>query len=117
MQKNKANIIFFNIIIITIFLLNSCASIFNKKTQYIVVKTEIPNAKAEVKDSVYTLPAVVEIERSKENLPIKLITDTSNIDFLVKSSLSDQYKFLNGYFIYGYLIDLANQKRFLMVGL
>ncbi len=112
MQKQKVNIIFFSFIIITIFLLNSCASILNKKTQYIVVETEIPSAKAEFKDSIYTLPALIKVERSKENLPIKLITDTSNIDFLVKSSLSNQYKFLNYFFMYGYLIDLASPKRF-----
>lgn len=102
--------------LIPIFLFSSCASLILRKDYNIRVSTNLPNAKAQLSDSIYNLPAEFKVKRSKQDLEIKLIGDSTENDYFVKASP-------NGAFLYGnllwmhvspaaYLIDLTNQKRF-----
>ncbi|MBN2778429.1 MAG: hypothetical protein JXR36_12335 [Bacteroidales bacterium] len=104
------------ILLILLLIFSSCATIITRKEYNINISTNLPNAKAEILDSIYNLPADFNIKRSKEDLKIKLICDTLEKVFLVKASP-------NAAFLYGNLIlypifpitfgiDLTNQKRF-----
>lgn len=104
------------LLLIPIFLFSSCATLILRKDYDVRVLTDIPNAKAEILDTTYNLPAEFRIKRSKQDLEIKLISDSVEKDYLVKASP-------NGAFLYGnllwmqvspatYLIDFTNQKRF-----
>lgn len=94
------------------FFLFSCATIFNKSKYPVKINTNYTTAKAEINDSIYNLPCFVDIKRSKENLQIKLITDTNSNLYTIETSLSNQYKYLNLFIWPGYFIDLTNDKRF-----
>jgi hypothetical protein len=76
----------------------------------------LPQAKAEIQDSIYILPAELKVKRSKDDLPIRLMWDTLTRDYLVKSSPSGAFVFGNLLWMQlapaGYLIDLTNTKRF-----
>lgn len=96
--------------------MTSCATVITKKHYIMKINTNAPNAQAFVYDSIYNLPLTLKVKRSKNDLKIKLISDSLTRDFIVKSSP-------NPAFIYGnllwlevspaaYLIDFTNQKRF-----
>ena len=102
--------------LIPIVFFSSCATLVLRKDYDVKVTTDVPNAKAEILDSIYNLPAEFRIQRSKHDLEIKLIGDSVEKEYLVKASP-------NGAFLYGnllwmqvspatYLIDFTNQKRF-----
>jgi len=80
------------------------------------ILTNVKNAKAEILDSVYQLPAIVKVKRSKNNLDIKLITDTATLNYTVKSSVNPAFLYGNLLLMQvspvAFLIDLTNQKRF-----
>lgn len=97
-------------------MLSSCATLITRKDYNINVSTDLPNASAEIIDSIYSLPADFKIKRSKEDLKIRLIGDSLEKDYVVKASP-------NAAFLYGNLIcypilpvmygvDFTNQKRF-----
>ncbi len=95
---------------------NSCATVLNKTKYNIRINsTELP-AKVNLNDTILDLPASLKILRSKNDLPIELITDSSNREFVLKSSPSPTFVFGNLLWTYlcpaAYLIDLTNQKRF-----
>ena len=97
----------------SLFCLVSCATIFTKKEYNVKLYSNITNAKAKVKDSLYMLPANVTVKRSKEVLPITLITNTDTLHILLKPRLNVQFIYGNIAFGYlGYLTDLTNKKRF-----
>jgi len=102
--------------LIPIVFFSSCATLVLRKDYDVKVTTDVSNAKAEILDSIYNLPAKFKIQRSKHDLEIKLIGDSVEKEYLVKASP-------NGAFLYGnllwmqvspatYLIDFTNQKRF-----
>ena len=102
--------------LILLLLMSSCATLISRRDYSIKVSTNLPNAKAEILDSTYKLPANFKIKRSKEDLRIKLIGDNIEKSYIVKSSP-------NAAFLYGnlicypilpvmYGIDFTNQKRF-----
>jgi hypothetical protein len=66
------------IFLIPIIFLSSCATLILRKDYDIRVSSNVPNAKAEILDSVYCLPAEFQIKRSKEDLNIKLLSDSIN---------------------------------------
>ena len=97
-------------------LLTSCATITNKKQQNLKISSNRPGSKAEVSDSTYSLPATIKVARSKEDLKVKLITDSITKDYIVKASP-------NAAFVYGnlawfhlmpaaYAVDFNSPKRF-----
>ncbi len=104
------------IYLIPLFFLSSCATLILRKDYNINVSTNLPDAKAEIFDSIYRLPAYFKISRSKEDLKIKLTGDSLERDFIVKAS--PNAAFLYGNLIYypilpvSYGIDFTNQKRF-----
>ena len=98
------------------FFISSCATLITRREYTVNVSSDLANAKAEILDSTYCLPANVEIKRSREDLQIKLIGDKIEKAYVVKASP-------NAAFLYGnlicypifpvvYGIDLTNQKRF-----
>ena len=101
--------------IVLIFSLTSCATIFTKKTYKLEIKS-FANTKVKVYDSIYNLPAKIEVKRSKNVLPIVLISDTIKKNYLLKPSISPKYLYGNLSFVHfapiGYLVDLKTEKRF-----
>lgn len=104
------------IFLIPIFFLTSCATLMLKKDYNIKVSSNVPNAKAEIQDSVYSLPSEFLIKRSKEDLNIKLFTDSIERNYIVKASPNATFLYYNLIcypilpIMYG--IDFTNQKRF-----
>lgn len=99
-----------------IFLLASCATIFNKKTTKLYITATEPDARAVIADSTYQLPAKVKVFRSNKDLNLRLITADTQRVFRIKPSPSPV--FLLGNIVAGqyapiaYGIDFTNQKRF-----
>lgn len=104
------------IFLIPIILLSSCATLMLRKDYDIRVSSNVPNAKAEIRDSVYSLPAEFRIKRSKEDLNIKLLSDSLKRNYIVKASPNATFLYANLIcypilpIMYG--IDFTNQKRF-----
>lgn len=74
------------------------------------------NSKAQILDSTYDLPTKINLKRSKNDLDIQLILDTSKISFIVKTSPNPAFLYGNLLWMQvspaAYLIDFTNQKRF-----
>ena len=105
-----------NLLLLIIFIsLTSCATIFTKKTYELEIKS-YTNTKIKINDSIYNLPAKVNVKRSRKDLPIILISDTLNKKYTLKPSISPKYLYGNLSFVHfapvGYLVDLTNEKRF-----
>lgn len=96
--------------------LSSCATVITKKEYKLRVYSNNPGARALINDSVYALPARVNVARSKEDLAVKLITDSLTRDITVKSSPNPSFVYGNLLFLQaaplGYLIDFNTHKRF-----
>jgi hypothetical protein len=84
--------------LIPIFFLTSCATLMLKKDYNIKVSSNVPNAKAEIQDSVYSLPSEFLIKRSKEDLNIKLFTDSIERNYIVKASPNAKIIIINSNF-------------------
>ncbi len=94
-------------------LLTSCATIVHKPQYEMQIYSDLADAKALVQGNVYQLPAVVTVDRSKQDLDLTLLKDSLAIDYVVKPQLTERYKTGNLVFIpMSYLIDLTNEKRF-----
>lgn len=97
-------------------LLTSCSTLLSHKTYKVNVSSNAPNAKVRVYDSIYELPSKVEVERSKKELPLELITDTEILNYKIKPVLDPKFVFVNlSGFIFApvnYAVDLTNPKRF-----
>jgi len=98
-------------------IITSCATITSRKKQDLTIFSDIPNAKIRLNDSLYTLPAKIEVKRSKKNLNVQLISDTSIVrNYTIKSSATRA--FLYGNLIWmqaapiAYLVDITNPKKF-----
>jgi hypothetical protein len=95
--------------------LTSCATIFTKKSYDLKIDSSV-HGKVEIKDSVYKLPATVKVKRSKEDLTIKLIADTTTTHYTIRSAPNTHFVFFNLLWFelcpIAYLVDLTNQKRF-----
>lgn len=100
----------------TLFFFSSCATLILRKDYNIHVSTDLPKAKAEILDSVYSLPTNFKIRRSKDDLRIKLLTDSLKKDYIVKASPNATFLYWNLIcypilpVMYG--VDFTNQKRF-----
>lgn len=104
------------ILIALIITLTSCATVITRRNYDVVIYSNANNSKAQVLDSIYNLPARIRVKRSGNDLDIRLISDTSKLNYTVISSP-------NAAFLYGnllwmqfspaaYLIDFTNPKRF-----
>jgi hypothetical protein len=101
----------------TLLFFSSCATLILKKDYGVHVYTDLPNAKAEIRDSVYNLPADIKIRRSKDDLGIKLFADSLEKAYLVKASPNATFLYWNLIccspilpVVYG--VDFTNHKRF-----
>ena len=94
----------------------SCATLVLKKDYEVQISSNISEAKAEIQDSIYDLPAEIRIKRSKEDLAIKLFNDSLEKDFVVKAAPNGTFLYANLIYypifplVYG--IDFTNPKRF-----
>lgn len=99
-----------------ILLLNSCASIFNDSTYTFKVFSDSNTNRVSINDSIYKLPATLPVIRSKEDLKLTLITDSTEVDFVVESRLNNQFLLQNLLGLHiaplNYAIDLTSQKRY-----
>jgi hypothetical protein len=97
-------------------LLVSCASVFTTKKYGLQLVSPVSNARVRVNDSVYTLPTTIEVERSRKNIAVQLITDSVTTPITIKSKLSPAFLYGNLALVsmapVGYVVDLTNQKRF-----
>ncbi|RYY31821.1 MAG: hypothetical protein EOP46_20400, partial [Sphingobacteriaceae bacterium] len=94
----------------------SCATVTARKDYDLRIHSDAANAKAVVNDSSYVLPARVKVVRSKEDLAIKLITDSVTKNYTIKSSPSPRFVYGNLLFLQaapvGYIVDFTSPKRF-----
>ncbi len=106
----------FILFIVIIVFLPSCATIALKNNYNIHFQSSAENAKLQVSNKIYHLPADVNVIRSKEDLKVTLLADTLQKDFVLKSgkNLSFMYGnlFLLLYAPVGYGVDLFSEKRF-----
>lgn len=97
-------------------ILTSCATVITRRYYNMEINTNYQNAKVLVCDSLYNLPADLKVKRSKNDLKIKLFSDSLTRDYLVKSSPNPAFVFGNLLWMEvspaTYLIDFTNQKRF-----
>ncbi len=102
-------------LVVMVFCFTSCATVFSKRT-YDLEITSHENTKAKVYDSIYNLPAKVNVTRSKNDLTVVLISDTVTTNYSLQPSINPKYLYGNLSFVHlapvGYLVDLTTQKRF-----
>jgi hypothetical protein len=100
----------------TLFVFTSCATLFDKASYPIKVDSNEKSAKIVVHDSIYVLPAKIEVARSKDDLHLKLTTDTLTREYCVKASVTPNYLYGNVFWYYGapfaYWADSKTPKRF-----
>ena len=107
------------IVIIIVLLFSSCATIINSPTVRINIYSDRDSVKVYVNnDSLnwHTLPARIDVLRSKNNLMITAKKDTIQKQIAVKRKLSTAFWLGNLGFgpvdVVGYAIDLTNYKKF-----
>lgn len=95
---------------------SSCATLFNTKTHELKLASKTENAQVQIKDSIYNLPTKIKVERSKEPLNLKFISDTHKVDYQIGPKLTKNFVYGNLLFLYfspiGYSVDYTNHKRF-----
>jgi hypothetical protein len=103
------------VLLLSVFLA-SCATTLSRRKYDLKVISGSSLDKIEVNHEIYSLPAVIKVKRSKEDLHVKLIADTLVKHYTIRSSPSPS--FVYGNLIWtatsplAYLVDLTNQKRF-----
>ncbi|MDD3308922.1 MAG: hypothetical protein PHY69_03050 [Dysgonamonadaceae bacterium] len=115
-MKPKNLILISGLILFLGLLLSSCATLMNRTDHSVRFYSDAPDAKVQVNDSVYPLPAYIQLSRSKDNLPVKLLNDNEVKELEIKPVLTNQFLVGNLLWIsgapIGYLIDLTNEKRY-----
>jgi hypothetical protein len=96
--------------------LTSCATVITRRNYNVDIYSNANNSKVEIFDSTYNLPAKIRFERSRNDLDIRLISDTSKMNFTVLSSPNPAFLYGNLLWMQvspaAYLIDFTNPKRF-----
>jgi hypothetical protein len=104
------------VVILLSFLLISCATVLSKRSYNVTISSQSNRDSAEINNNRYSLPAIVKVKRSSEDLGIKLISDETILNFNIKPSPTPTFLFGNLFWVTAspaaYLIDLTNQKRF-----
>lgn len=103
-------------VLILSLILTSCATITQRKSYVMKVDTNDSFAKLSYIDSLYSLPTTIKVKRSKEDLPLTLVTKSSETEFTVKSSPNPAFVYGNLIGVYlcpvFYAVDFTNNKRF-----
>src|SRR5688572_9621515 len=81
--------------LVIVILFSSCATTLNRKAYLVKFSSSGDGDKIEVNKKTYELPARVSIRRSKEDLDVKLITDTVTADYTIRSAPNPQFLFYN----------------------
>lgn len=104
------------LLLTTVLLLSSCATVLKRKTYKLRVTSDLENAKVKTNDSIYELPNYILVKRSKEDLNLTLVSDTLALDYTVTATPHQTFLFWN---LMGtvmaplnYAIDFTNDKRF-----
>jgi len=88
----------------------------NREEYAISIYSNEMNNQVKVNNNIYDLPIEIKVKRSKNDLPIKLISNTKVKNYVLKPSLNHEFIFGNliwsGLSPAAFLIDLTNQKRF-----
>lgn len=97
-------------------LLTSCATVFNRREYDINLSASKPNMKVVVNHATYKLPASVTVPRSREDLPITVISDSVTKKAVIKAALSPEFVYYNllgmGFAPVYYGVDMFSEKRF-----
>jgi hypothetical protein len=103
----------FLIILLT---LSSCATIINRERYNLSISSSRAGDKVKFENKVYTLPAKINVQRSKNDLLFTLQTDSAELDYVVKSSLNPEFLYGNLIWLqvspFAYLIDTRTQKKY-----
>lgn len=104
-------------ILLTVLLFNSCATLVNTPTVSMDIYSDADNVKVYVDNdslSWHTLPASIDVMRSKNNLMITVQKDTTQKQIKIKRENSTAFSVGNLFSpsCIGYFIDLPNPKRF-----
>lgn len=106
----------FILFVVIIVFLPSCATLALKSNYNIHFQSSAENAKLQVSNKIYHLPADVNVIRSKEDLKVTLLTDTLQKDFVLKSGKSLSFMYGNLFLLFyapvGYGVDMFSEKRF-----
>ena len=106
----------FRIFLLLMLFFTSCATLVNKESYEILISTDHPEAQAQVKGETHYLPYYFNVERSKEDLSVKLINDTLTKDFIIKPSLDPSFLYGNLVWLYAcpvaYFIDSKSSKKY-----
>lgn len=96
--------------------LTSCSTVFRTKTQTINVFSNAQKATVTVNDSIYSLPAKVELLRSKKPVTFSYKSDNKQFDTIVPGKSGPLFYLGNlvtsPFFGVGYWVDLMSHKRF-----
>jgi len=97
-------------------MLSSCATLLTRNSYNVDINSNAKSAKVKISDSIHNLPATVEVNRSKKDLEIILITDTAELNYTVEPALTPTFLFANLLWFplspVAYLVDLTNERRF-----
>lgn len=104
--------------LLTVFILNSCATLIHQRTVDLKVHSDLDSVKICTNvntDTWYDTPVRINTIRSKNDLFITAKKDSLQKTFQIKSTLSTAFwlgNLFSGTGIIGYAIDLTNPKRF-----
>lgn len=112
---NKSSACAFGLILVSI-LTTSCATLVARKNYKLHVSSNRSGDKIEIDSTIYNLPARLKVKRAKTPLKIKLISDSTIINYTVLASPNPAFVYGNLFWMQlspaAYLIDMTNQRRF-----
>lgn len=103
-------------LLLLVLLLTSCATVLNKDLRSVYFYSQKNVETIKVKDSIYELPVQLNLPRAKEDLKVVMMTDSTDLNYTIKSQLDNKFIALNltGLIFapVNYAVDLTNHRRF-----
>ncbi len=98
-------------------ILTSCATLSNQWHYDVTVSSNYsPADRLKYDNEIYELPTEISVRRSKRDLQLRLISDSTQVDYTIKPSPDPVFLYKNLLWLHAspaaYLVDLTNQKRF-----
>ncbi|WP_353116818.1 hypothetical protein [Myroides odoratus] len=104
------------LLLLALLLLTSCATVLNEDSRLIYFYSSKNLEKIKVKDSIYELPVQLNLARSKEDLKVVMVTDSTDLTYTIKAERDKKFLYLNLTGVLfapvNYAVDLTNHKRF-----
>ena len=104
------------LLLLALLLLTSCATVLNEDSRLIYFYSSKNLEKIKVKDSIYELPVQLNLARSKEDLKVVMVTDSTDLNYTIKAHLDNKFLALNltglVFAPVNYAVDLTNHRRF-----